>query len=60
MSNFKLLSITVFVFLFTWGIMFISLPQHGTVKINCDIAEISPDMPARAKELCRKARSGRI
>lgn len=59
MSNFKLLVITIFVFLFTWGIMFISLPQHGTVKINCDMAEISPDIPVKAKELCRKAR-GRI
>jgi hypothetical protein len=59
MSNFKLLVITIFVFLFTWGIMFISLPQHGTVKINCDVAEISPDIPVKAKELCRKAR-GRI
>ena len=30
------------------------------VKYNCDLAEISPDIPAETKEECRKIRSGRI
>ena len=31
-----------------------------TIRIDCSIAEISPDIPVEAKELCRKYRSGRI
>jgi hypothetical protein len=27
---------------------------------NCSLAEISPDFPIEAKELCRKQRSGRV
>ena len=34
--------------------------DHRTIRIDCSIAEISPDVPVEAKELCRKARSGRI
>ena len=43
-----------------WFVVLSSMPKNGTIKINCDIAEISPDIPVEAKELCRKARSGRI
>ena len=43
-----------------WFVVLSSMPKHGVVRINCDIAEISPDIPVEAKELCRKARSGRI
>lgn len=30
------------------------LPEHGVVVYNCDIAEISPDVPIAVKEECRK------
>jgi len=30
------------------------LPRHGEVVYNCDIAEISPDIPVAVKEECRK------
>lgn len=30
-----------------------------TVRIDCSIAEISPDIPVWAKEECRKLRSGK-
>ena len=29
-------------------------PQHKEVVIDCRIAEISPDIPVKAKEECRK------
>jgi hypothetical protein len=35
---------------------FFTLPRHGEVVYNCDIAEISPDIPVAAKEQCRKLR----
>jgi hypothetical protein len=31
-------------------------PSPRTVRIDCSIAEISPDIPVWAKEECRKAR----
>jgi hypothetical protein len=38
-------SLTVFLF-----------PRHQTVRIDCTIAEISPDIPVDAKEMCRQLR----
>jgi hypothetical protein len=35
-------------------------PKHIIVRYNCDIAEISPDIPIKVKEECRKLKSGRI
>lgn len=35
-------------------------PKAVTVRYNCDIAEISPDIPIKVKEECRKLKSGRI
>jgi hypothetical protein len=43
-----------------WFIVLSSMPKHGTIRIDCTWAEISPDMPTKIKEECRKARSGRI
>jgi len=43
--------------------LIISLAKNAdnrTIRIDCSIAEISPDIPVEAKELCRKHRSGRI
>jgi len=31
-------------------------PSPRTVRIDCSIAEVSPDIPVWAKEECRKAR----
>jgi hypothetical protein len=44
-------------------VLVISLAKQAdnrTIRIDCSIAEISPDIPVEAKELCRKHRSGRI
>jgi hypothetical protein len=30
------------------------LPRHGERVYNCELAEISPDIPAQVKEECRK------
>ena len=54
-----LISCGTFIVLF-WVLMYSLMPKSVTIKINCDVAEISPDIPIQAKELCRKARSGRI
>ncbi len=38
----------------------ISQQENRTVRIDCTWVEISPDIPPKAKEECRKKRSGRI
>jgi hypothetical protein len=38
------------------GTIFYLLPRHGEVVYNCSIAEISPDIPVKVKEECRKLR----
>ena len=45
-----LLSVLAMLVLFTY------LPRHGVVVYNCSIAEISPDIPLKVKEECRKLR----
>lgn len=42
------------------GVTYLWNMDHRTVRYNCDIAEISPDIPLEVKEQCRKLRSGRI
>lgn len=34
--------------------------ERRTIRIDCTWAEISPDFTTEMRELCRKARSGRI
>jgi hypothetical protein len=34
--------------------------ENKTVRIDCTWVEISPDIPPKAKEECRKKLSGRI
>jgi len=34
--------------------------ESRTIRIDCTWAEISPDFTTEMRELCRKARSGRI
>jgi hypothetical protein len=36
---------------------YFTLPRHGEVVYNCEIAEISPDYPIAVKEQCRKLRA---
>jgi hypothetical protein len=36
------------------AVVFAYLPKHGEVVYNCSIAEISPDIPVKVKEECRK------
>ena len=54
----------VAIFAVAWvalGFYFImSQPKHGVKVVDCTISEISPDFTPEMKELCRKARSGRI
>ena len=38
------------------AIMFVIItyyPKHGTVRYDCTLAEISPDVPIKVKEKCR-------
>jgi len=35
------------------GVMFFQ-PRYPTIKYDCRIAEISPDVPSKVKEECRK------
>ena len=37
-------------------VILLSESSRKEVMINCSIAEISPDIPPKAKELCREAR----
>jgi hypothetical protein len=39
---------------------FVSKQENRTVRIDCTWVEISPDMPPKVKEECRKKLSGRI
>ena len=55
----ELIIIAVFLPL-AFCLTFFTLPRHGTVVYNCDIAEISPDIPVAAKEQCRKLRIERV
>jgi hypothetical protein len=38
----------------------IKVDKSGTVVYNCQLAEISPDFPIKAKEGCRKLRMDEI
>lgn len=57
-------NVGVAIFAIAWaglGIYFImNQPKHGVKVVDCTISEISPDFTPEMKELCRKARSGRI
>ena len=53
----KLIIVVVFAAILLMCVLFATmLPKHGTVAIDCRIAEISPDIPVWAKEECRKLR----
>jgi hypothetical protein len=50
----------VIVILSVYAGYFYLLPKHGEVVYNCSIAEISPDIPIKVKEECRKLRMEQI
>jgi hypothetical protein len=56
------LIIPVAVYLIMMGSLFyvVANQESRTVRIDCTWVEISPDIPLKAKEECRKKRSGRI
>ena len=43
-----------------WFMIYSVIPKHAIIGIDCTIAEISPDIPVKVKEECRKKKSGRI
>jgi hypothetical protein len=49
-----LLVVAVFLLFLVLGGIFFLLPKHGTVVYNCTWAEISPDIPPKVKDECRK------
>jgi hypothetical protein len=61
MSRSLVIVLPISFIVFIWFIVLASAPKKGDViRIDCTWSEISPDMTPEVKELCRKARSGRI
>lgn len=62
--NFSLIGfiITALVVIIYFGTFFYYIwhAEQKIIRYNCEIAEISPDIPLEVKEQCRKMRSGRI
>ena len=57
----KFIIVVVFAAILLMCVLFVSMqPKHGTVAIDCRIAEISPDIPVWAKEECRRLRRDQI
>ena len=56
------LILPVIVYVTMMGSLFYVLAkqENRTIRIDCTWAEISPDMPPKIKEECRKRLSGRI
>jgi hypothetical protein len=55
MKIFNLSTVIVVVMVVASIIIILNWPRHGVVVYNCTIAEISPDIPLKVKEACRKA-----
>jgi len=56
----KLIIVAVFAAILLMSTVLAYLPKHGEVVYNCSIAEISPDIPLKVKEECRKLRMEKI
>jgi len=56
----KLTLLAVFAAILLMSTILAYLPKHGEVVYNCSIAEISPDIPLKVKEECRKLRMEKI
>ena len=44
------------------GVLFFAIyvyqeKEHGVIRYDCSVSEISPDYPLEVKEMCRKMRS---
>jgi hypothetical protein len=52
----KEILICVFVFVVCVTAVIFVAPRHGVVRIDCSIAEITPDITPEAREQCRKLR----
>jgi hypothetical protein len=50
----NLIVVAVLLAILAMAIVFAHLPTHGVVVYNCTWAEISPDIPVKVKEECRK------
>ena len=40
-----------------FAIYFYKEEEHGVIRYDCGLAEISPDYPLEVKEMCRKMRT---
>lgn len=56
----NLIVVLVLLAILAMAISFAYLPKHGVVVYNCTWAEISPDIPIKVKEECRKLRMDKI
>lgn len=56
----NLIVVLVLLAILAMAIFFAYLPKHGVVVYNCTWAEISPDIPIKVKEECRKLRMEKI
>jgi hypothetical protein len=56
------LIVPVIVYIIMMGSLFyvVAKQERRTIRIDCTWVEISPDFTNEMRELCRKARSGRI
>jgi hypothetical protein len=55
------LVIPVVVYIMIGSLFYVLAKQENrTVRIDCTWVEIQPDIPPKAREECRKKRSGRI
>ena len=52
--------VTVFLAVLAMSTIFVLLPRPTERVYNCGIAEISPDIPIKVKEECRKLRMDQI
>jgi len=62
MSKYFWLVIPVIAYIIMMGSLFyvVAKQESRTIRIDCTWSEISPDFTTEMRELCRKARSGRI
>ena len=62
MSKYFWLVVPVIVGIIMIGSLFyvVAKQERRTIRIDCTWVEISPDFTNEMRELCRKARSGRI
>jgi hypothetical protein len=50
-------ALSVFLFVAFFAAFYFDQPKERVVRYDCRMAEISPDIPIKVKELCREARA---